>query len=319
MKTTWVNPFVESVYSLCSTMLNCRVERGQLGPSTAKSATGGDITGLIGLSGMARGMVALSFPTTTARAMVGRLLSLSDGEVDDSVSDGVAELVNIVAGSAKAKFSDGDGSEIISLGLPTVIRGGSQIVECPSRSSWLDVPFASDLGPIQPTHHVRAGTSQGGQLMKALVVDDSAVMRKVMIGALARAGIEDVAQAADGQEAVAACNADDFSLVLLDWNMPNMLGIDALKAIRANGKTVPVIMVTTEAEKCSGDRGAQGRREQLCDQAVRTRGDRHEDPGDARQGGVTHDRAPRPRSRRGGARARRSPTPRGRLRRRARP
>ena len=41
--------------------------------------------------------------------------------------------------------------------------------------------------------------------MKALVVDDSAVMRKVMIGALARAGIEDVAQAADGQEAVAAC------------------------------------------------------------------------------------------------------------------
>jgi two-component system, chemotaxis family, chemotaxis protein CheY len=85
--------------------------------------------------------------------------------------------------------------------------------------------------------------------MKALVVDDSAVMRKVMIGALARAGIEDVAQAADGQEAVAACNADEFNLVLLDWNMPNMLGIDALKAIRANGKKVPVIMVTTEAEK----------------------------------------------------------------------
>ncbi len=35
----------------------------------------------------------------------------------------------------------------------------------------------------------------------------------------------------------------------MDWNMPNMLGIDAVKAIRAAGKTVPVIMVTTEAEK----------------------------------------------------------------------
>jgi chemotaxis protein CheX len=162
MKTTWINPFVESVYSLCSTMLNCGVERGQLGLSPAESATGGDITGLIGLSGMAHGMVALSFPTTTARAMVGRLLSLGDGEVDDSVSDGVAELVNIVAGSAKAKFSDGDGSEIISLGLPTVIRGGSQIVECPSQSSWLDVPFASDLGPFSLRITFELESARGG-------------------------------------------------------------------------------------------------------------------------------------------------------------
>ena len=85
--------------------------------------------------------------------------------------------------------------------------------------------------------------------MKALVVDDSAVMRKVMIGALARAGIVDVGQAADGKEAVLAVQTGEYGLVLLDWNMPNMLGIDALKEIRANGQKVPVIMVTTEAEK----------------------------------------------------------------------
>lgn len=85
--------------------------------------------------------------------------------------------------------------------------------------------------------------------MKALVVDDSAVMRKVLIGALARAEITDVEQAADGKEAVDATERMDFDLVLMDWNMPNMLGIDALKAMRANGKTMPIIMVTTEAEK----------------------------------------------------------------------
>ena len=85
--------------------------------------------------------------------------------------------------------------------------------------------------------------------MKALVVDDSAVMRKVLIGALARAGIEEVDQAGDGQEAVTAAEAQEYGLVLMDWNMPNMLGIDAVKAIRANGKTMPIIMVTTEAEK----------------------------------------------------------------------
>ena len=77
--------------------------------------------------------------------------------------------------------------------------------------------------------------------MKVLVVDDSAVMRKVLVGALSRAKLTDVAQAADGKEAVDACEADDMGLVLMDWNMPRMLGIDAVKAIRANGKTMPII------------------------------------------------------------------------------
>jgi two-component system chemotaxis response regulator CheY len=85
--------------------------------------------------------------------------------------------------------------------------------------------------------------------MRALVVDDSAVMRKVLIGALGRASITDVDQAADGQEAVEATQANEYDLVLMDWNMPNMLGIDAVRAIRANGKKMPIIMVTTEAEK----------------------------------------------------------------------
>ena len=86
--------------------------------------------------------------------------------------------------------------------------------------------------------------------MKALVVDDSSVMRKVVIGALSRADITEVDQAADGVEAVNAIKkSDDYDLILMDWNMPNMLGIDAVKAIRELGSTTPIIMVTTEAEK----------------------------------------------------------------------
>ena len=86
--------------------------------------------------------------------------------------------------------------------------------------------------------------------MKALVVDDSSVMRKVVIGALARVDITDVDQAADGVEAVNAVKKSDcYGLILMDWNMPNMLGIDAVKEIRKLGSTTPIIMVTTEAEK----------------------------------------------------------------------
>lgn len=85
--------------------------------------------------------------------------------------------------------------------------------------------------------------------MKALVVDDSAVMRKVLTGALERADITEVTHAKDGVEAVDACNEAEFDLILMDWNMPNMLGIDAVRAIRENGKSMPIIMVTTEAER----------------------------------------------------------------------
>lgn len=87
--------------------------------------------------------------------------------------------------------------------------------------------------------------------MKALVVDDSAVMRKVLIGALSRADIGDVDQAGDGLEAVRAVegNLTGYGVILMDWNMPNMLGIDAVREIRARGCKTPIIMVTTEAEK----------------------------------------------------------------------
>lgn len=85
--------------------------------------------------------------------------------------------------------------------------------------------------------------------MKALVVDDSAVMRKVLAGALARAGITEVDQAEDGERAVAAVSETEYGLVLMDWNMPKLSGIEAVKKIRALGKSVPVIMVTTESEK----------------------------------------------------------------------
>jgi two-component system chemotaxis response regulator CheY len=85
--------------------------------------------------------------------------------------------------------------------------------------------------------------------MKALVVDDSTIMRKILIGVLSQVGITEVDQAGDGRVAVAAVAAGDYGLILMDWNMPRMLGIDALKAIRASGKTMPIILVTTEAEK----------------------------------------------------------------------
>jgi len=84
--------------------------------------------------------------------------------------------------------------------------------------------------------------------MKVLIVDDSKVMRKVIIGVLDRLGIVDVDQVADGTEGVDLVAKVDYDVVLMDWNMPKMLGIDAVRSIRAMGKKMPILMITTEAE-----------------------------------------------------------------------
>ncbi|MFH0926221.1 MAG: response regulator [bacterium] len=87
--------------------------------------------------------------------------------------------------------------------------------------------------------------------MKILVVDDSSVMRRILINSLKQIDLVDIDQADNGEDAVTKALAGDYGLILLDWHLPNMLGIDALKEIRAKGKTMPIIMVTTESEKPS--------------------------------------------------------------------
>jgi len=85
--------------------------------------------------------------------------------------------------------------------------------------------------------------------MKALIVDDSETTRRIIVRALEKANITESDQAANGEEAVRACSQSQYDVVLMDWNMPSMSGIEAVKAIRKSGNKVPIIMVTTEAEK----------------------------------------------------------------------
>ncbi|RMF77751.1 MAG: response regulator [Planctomycetota bacterium] len=85
--------------------------------------------------------------------------------------------------------------------------------------------------------------------MKALVVDDSMTIRRIVIKALGIVGITDTAQASNGAEALEAVKQQQFDVILLDWNMPKLSGIEALRALRQSGNKTPVIMVTTEAEK----------------------------------------------------------------------
>jgi two-component system, chemotaxis family, chemotaxis protein CheY len=82
-----------------------------------------------------------------------------------------------------------------------------------------------------------------------LVADDSGTMRKIIIRSLNAAGISSVIEAADGSQAVALFKPGTFDLVLTDWNMPGKSGLEVIREIRVQDAKVPIIMVTTEAEK----------------------------------------------------------------------
>lgn len=85
--------------------------------------------------------------------------------------------------------------------------------------------------------------------MKVLLVDDSKTMRNIQRGILTQLGYEQIEEAVDGVDALEKVASFGPELILLDWNMPNMDGITFIKEYRGSGAKIPVIMVTTEAEK----------------------------------------------------------------------
>ena len=85
--------------------------------------------------------------------------------------------------------------------------------------------------------------------MKILLVDDSRTIRNIQKNVLAQIGYTDVIEAADGVEALNLIGQNRPDLALVDWNMPNMDGITLVRKIRETDKRLPLVMVTTEAEK----------------------------------------------------------------------
>jgi len=103
---------------------------------------------------------------------------------------------------------------------------------------------------------LKRNTTYEGGIMPAgvtiMIVDDSRIMRNTVKGVFS--GIESACnfiEANNGEEALALLETQPTDLILLDWNMPKLSGIDFLKQVRAmeKYKELPIIMVTSEAAK----------------------------------------------------------------------
>lgn len=87
--------------------------------------------------------------------------------------------------------------------------------------------------------------------MKVLVVDDFATMRRIIKNVLKQIGFTHILEADDGATAIEVLKENEVDLIISDWNMPRMNGLDLLKTVRnkESTKAIPFVMVTAEAQK----------------------------------------------------------------------
>jgi two-component system chemotaxis response regulator CheY len=87
--------------------------------------------------------------------------------------------------------------------------------------------------------------------MRVLTVDDSATMRRIIKNQLKQSGVEEVDEASNGREALNLLGRIQYDLVITDWNMPEMCGLELVIEIRKTEpiKKMPILMVTTVSAK----------------------------------------------------------------------
>jgi chemotaxis protein CheX len=139
--TVYLAIFVDAVTSVFDTMLGAEITPreaifGKLG------APAHDISGMIGLSGDAKGMVTLSLCREVALSATEALLGERPAEMDASVADTVGELTNMVAGMAKGRLSG-----TLNMSLPSVVTGTNHRIEFPSEVTPIRVAFETPWGP----------------------------------------------------------------------------------------------------------------------------------------------------------------------------
>ncbi len=143
MRAEYINPFIASLSNAFRTMLNCEVHRGQLMLKGQQTNRYG-ISGIIGLSGNAVGMVVLSLSDEVAKRATSAMLLCETDEIDADVIDAVGELTNMVAGAAKAELAEFD----LRVSLPNVVTGEDHAIRFPSNVTPICVPFSTEWGDL---------------------------------------------------------------------------------------------------------------------------------------------------------------------------
>jgi chemotaxis protein CheX len=143
MKVEYINPFVSSVQSVFKTMLGLELARGGLYVKDGLQPSH-EVSGIIGLSGKAKGTVVLGMKTSLALHVTYLLTGEEYTQIDSHVTDAIGELTNIIVGNAKCQLE----ALQMSISLPSVISGKNHVIAYPTDSSPIGLPFECEHGTL---------------------------------------------------------------------------------------------------------------------------------------------------------------------------
>jgi chemotaxis protein CheX len=141
MNVAFVNPFVTATIHLYKTMLKADITPGTIRVKAEPFPTY-DVSGIIGLSGDAKGAIAMSYPKVVALKTISAFLGMELKVVGPELTDAIGELANIVAGNAKLGLTQYN----LSISLPNVIYGRDHMMATQSGIPTLLVPFITPYG-----------------------------------------------------------------------------------------------------------------------------------------------------------------------------
>lgn len=141
MDVSYVNPFIKATLETFKTMLNLELKTGTPGLKS-EALHSYDVSGVIGLSGEAQGIISISFPKILALKIVSILLGEEIKIVGPELTDGIGEIANIIAGHAKQYLTQYK----LSISLPNVVVGSGHRIEVQTGVMTIVVPLICNLG-----------------------------------------------------------------------------------------------------------------------------------------------------------------------------
>ncbi len=143
MDVSYVNPFIIATMETFKTMLNEQVKTATPVLKNEAEHTY-DVSGVIGLSGEAQGVISLSFPREVALKVVSALLGTTIKEVGPDITDGIGEIANIVAGYAKQYLTEFK----LQISLPNVVLGSGHKITVQRDVKTIIVPIITSMGEL---------------------------------------------------------------------------------------------------------------------------------------------------------------------------
>jgi len=143
MNIRYILPFIEAVQGAFQQLFGMTAQALTPYLVRKEEILDWDISGIMGISGEAKGLVVLSFPARLAQEITGQLTGQAKEALDDDVTDTVGELVNIITGNAKKGLEEFR----LQISLPSIVQGNSHQVTWPSGPvPIITVPFSTPQG-----------------------------------------------------------------------------------------------------------------------------------------------------------------------------